>query len=545
MKWPKLIALSLFSFLSLGQPQSQVVFEWNEAEQGSGDTLRAVLTTRNFQDIASFQYTFTWDTTLLRPLGDALPGLDNLLINLLSGKMAFSWFSTGGITVSLEDYFVIAEVDFLAVNCRDAELRLSLAEDVFPLPEAHGSNGDRITIEAIGGRYGLFSPELILADTLFLCEGAEGTLTGQNCPDCDWQWNTGQTTLSVPIIGDAWYGVIATSGAGCIFLDSVRTEYIPSAPLSLPADTVFCAGDSIQLSAPEAGASYLWSTGDTTSALWLKSGGRYALTVTEENGCVRRGATQASLRAPPAAGLFADPETICLGDTLALIPSGGYYYELLDSTGRMFAEDSVHFSITPRQTARWQAVAFGKCGRDTAEVQVTVISPKGSAGRDTCIGKGESLELAASGGAYYRWLPGEYDVSDPNISNPLTTPTDSAFYIVEISDTNGCRLIDSVLVAVADTPEAFLKPVNLLTPNGDGLNDAFEIAQLEKFAHNKLMIFNRWGKLLYEKENYQKDEERWKGTYQEKTLPAGMYFYVLEVNDFVFKQSLMILKNNE
>jgi gliding motility-associated-like protein len=70
------------------------------------------------------------------------------------------------------------------------------------------------------------------------------------------------------------------------------------------------------------------------------------------------------------------------------------------------------------------------------------------------------------------------------------------------------------------------------SPNGDGVNDAFEILGLEDYPDNKLSIFNRWGHQVFEAENYQND---WNGTAQEKMklgrgyLPKGTYFFVLDL----------------
>ncbi len=63
---------------------------------------------------------------------------------------------------------------------------------------------------------------------------------------------------------------------------------------------------------------------------------------------------------------------------------------------------------------------------------------------------------------------------------------------------------------------------NAITPNNDGFNDQFEIKGLNKFTSNRITIFNRWGDILLEADNYQNDWEA-------KDLVAGTYFYILEV----------------
>ena len=64
-----------------------------------------------------------------------------------------------------------------------------------------------------------------------------------------------------------------------------------------------------------------------------------------------------------------------------------------------------------------------------------------------------------------------------------------------------------------------------LSPNGDGVNDLFKTQGSEAFPNSNLLIFNRWGNEVYNKEGYLID---WDGTWNNKHLPDGTYFYVLE-----------------
>lgn len=63
---------------------------------------------------------------------------------------------------------------------------------------------------------------------------------------------------------------------------------------------------------------------------------------------------------------------------------------------------------------------------------------------------------------------------------------------------------------------------NVFTPNGDGLNDTFEIPGLELFEANELTIVNRWGGTVYDKKGYKND---WAAT----GLNEGTYYYLLKV----------------
>lgn len=77
---------------------------------------------------------------------------------------------------------------------------------------------------------------------------------------------------------------------------------------------------------------------------------------------------------------------------------------------------------------------------------------------------------------------------------------------------------------------------NIFTPNGDGFNDFLTINGItnSEFSDSKLQVYNRWGNLVYEQTAYQND---WDGTATNglvingsKKLPAGTYFYTLDLN---------------
>lgn len=94
----------------------------------------------------------------------------------------------------------------------------------------------------------------------------------------------------------------------------------------------------------------------------------------------------------------------------------------------------------------------------------------------------------------------------------------------EVCTPNGCD-IATVYVFIECTDIVIFTAVS---PNADGQNDEFFIAGIEDFPEAELQIFNRWGNKVFETRNYKND---WKGTYKDKDLPDGTYFYFLQLND--------------
>ncbi|HPH82871.1 MAG TPA: gliding motility-associated C-terminal domain-containing protein, partial [Flavobacteriales bacterium] len=79
---------------------------------------------------------------------------------------------------------------------------------------------------------------------------------------------------------------------------------------------------------------------------------------------------------------------------------------------------------------------------------------------------------------------------------------------------------------------------NAISPDGDGINDYLKIPFLSGFPGNKVVIYNRWGKKVYEGDDYKND---WNGD----DLPAGTYFYVVNAPNMKseLKGSVTILRN--
>ena len=101
-----------------------------------------------------------------------------------------------------------------------------------------------------------------------------------------------------------------------------------------------------------------------------------------------------------------------------------------------------------------------------------------------------------------------------------------------------CEPRDSFIYALVNSAGSDTTMVNIdiicddvvvfsgFSPNDDGKNDAFTILGLEKYQASKLLVFNRWGNQVFEATDYKND---WKGTFDNKILPDGTYFWILDL----------------
>ncbi len=97
----------------------------------------------------------------------------------------------------------------------------------------------------------------------------------------------------------------------------------------------------------------------------------------------------------------------------------------------------------------------------------------------------------------------------------------SDYYTYAICNEHGC---DTALVQVYVLCDELLIFTGV-SPNDDGINDVFYIQGVDGFPENELIIFNRWGNEVYRKQGYLND---WSGTYKDKLLPDGTYFYIFK-----------------
>lgn len=124
---------------------------------------------------------------------------------------------------------------------------------------------------------------------------------------------------------------------------------------------------------------------------------------------------------------------------------------------------------------------------------------------------GTQVTLTANGAEEYTWSGPGITTTNENDSSVVVTVTEDQRYQL-IYTTEGCSDTTSVLLRLAPPRIVY----NVITPNNDGKNDMFS-ARVSPAAID-LQVFNRWGRKVYEKTNYQQD---WKGD----DLPAGVYYY--------------------
>ncbi len=119
----------------------------------------------------------------------------------------------------------------------------------------------------------------------------------------------------------------------------------------------------------------------------------------------------------------------------------------------------------------------------------------------------------------YRW-------SDNSTGNTLSDIT-AGFYSLTVRDLNGCMVRDSVIVDPEN--ESCLIIPNAISPNGDLINDEWNIDNIDLYPEAEVKIFNRWGLNIWKSaKGY---PQPWDGRRNGKGLPIDSYHYIIDLHN--------------
>jgi len=181
-------------------------------------------------------------------------------------------------------------------------------------------------------------------------------------------------------------------------------------------------------------------------------------------------------------------------------------------------------------------------GCDTAVDKITirfVPPPTVNAGGDLSVIRGQFITLnptVSDDNVQYRWTP-SVNLSSDTVKNPVVKGVQDQTYTLRVIDSRGCVSEDQVFVKVLDP----IIIANTFTPNGDGINDTWNIPALLKYPEVTVDVYTRWGEKVFHSSGY---GTPWDGTYQNKQLPVGVYYYIINTrfNNLVFSGNVTIVR---
>jgi gliding motility-associated-like protein len=389
-----------------------------------------------------------------------------------------------------------------------------------------GSDTAQVTVPVVN-----FAIQVSPDDTI--CLGNSTLLTASGGITYQWTPATGLSNpdianpIATPMVNTV-YTVTVTGPQNCILQDSVRIQVDIFPATNAGPDVTICNGSSVQLQA-SGGSFFTWSpplglNNPNIPNPTASPADTISYIVTGTNSCGLDFDT-VNVNVKTVITSAGPDTTLCPGESAVLFADGGVSY-LWTPSAYLDDADAQFPVCTPEGTISYSVLITDSLGCTASDtVQIFLFPPQyPSAGPDLVVEFGESETLTATGGSgNYLWSPPTF-LSCTFCPNPTVTPEQTQGYTLNLTDSNNCSFSDTVTVFV---PGDIWVP-NVFTPGDvNGLNDFF-LSLGRDIARAELMIFNRWGELLFRSEdkNY-----GWDGTYRGKICPVGLYVWKINYQD--------------
>ncbi|WP_347160281.1 ice-binding family protein [Pontibacter chitinilyticus] len=400
-----------------------------------------------------------------------------------------------------------------------------------------------------------------------VCAGTEATFIADAVADAaaytwtvpaGWTIVSGQDTRTVVVkAGDAGGNLSVTVNNGC---SNSEAAVLPVTVATKPAkptiigDASGCAGSTLTYSiGAVAGATeYTWAvptgwaitSGQHTPTIIVQTGstaGDVSVVVTNKCGDGEAAALAVKgITAPATPGSITGNSTVCLGSnedliyTFANAETGATYTWTLPTGWTLVSgQGTAKVTVRAAGTAGGNITVTGanSCGTSNAStIAVTITAPPAAAGpikdnSNVCDGLVYSID-AVPGATSYTWtVSSGFTITagqgTTSIKVTASSPTAKG-QVTVVANTGSCASPQTSAAMDAALADGQLNFPKAFSPNGDRINDTWEVANLLKFPNNEVIIFNRWGSEVYRQKNYKND---WNGN----KLEQGTYFYKVSV----------------
>ncbi|MCA6364215.1 MAG: gliding motility-associated C-terminal domain-containing protein [Bacteroidetes bacterium] len=347
-------------------------------------------------------------------------------------------------------------------------------------------------------------PQPNLGSDTTICIGPVNLLLDAGNSGNSYLWNTGATTQTLAVNAPGIYSV--TVSAGPNGLCSVQDTIVITQPAQpdLGGDTTLCANQSLLLDPGVTGTQYNWSTGATTPTITVNTAGLYSVQIINPP-CTLSSSMNLNITPLPIVNLGADT-TLCPGDSILLNaqnPGAMFLWSNAANTQSITTATAGNYAVT---------VTAQNCSNsDTININTSAALTFDET--ISLCGSFNALILdAGNPGAGFLWNTGE-NTQTISIEQPGT-------YWVTVN-APPCVLTDTIEI-IGNIGEAAVYIPNSFSPNGDGLNDNFS-GYGESFTSFRLLIFNRWGELIFETT----DPAGWDGNFNGTKVTDDVYVYKL------------------
>lgn len=149
----------------------------------------------------------------------------------------------------------------------------------------------------------------------------------------------------------------------------------------------------------------------------------------------------------------------------------------------------------------------------------TIVSDRGNV-----VDKGLTVRLTASGGTHYQWETANGIIGSTGNAELIVRPQINTIYKVTVSNDGACSSIAEFSITVNDNYN-LVTAANLVSPNGDGVNDYWIIKNIDLYPESTVRVFDRTGRVIFSKKGYNND---WDGKVAGSSLKEDTYYYIID-----------------
>ncbi len=335
------------------------------------------------------------------------------------------------------------------------------------------------------------------------------------------------------LAGNTLYHLVARDSSGKTYTGTApisQPKEIKLSPSITPAECNVFSETGVIITRASGGTpdyTYLWGDGFTEADRTEIGPGRYTLRITDANNCTLNDTFFVDSHVTVEAYAGVDT-TICYGTSIQLDGQGGHTasWSPVDFLSNPDIANPMAEQVTETTsyilTITEENSPYGCFNIDTVTIGVYPLTGL-EVTMDTFVVNGTSIQLEATGGPFsdYRWEPST-GLDNSTIPDPVATPQISTRYTVYALNDYGCEESDSIYLEVIDDIMAY----NVFSPNGDGINDYFDIKNADRFPEVIVEVYNRWGDQFFSSKGYD-DGKRWDGNARGNPAPMGTYYYVI------------------
>ena len=161
-----------------------------------------------------------------------------------------------------------------------------------------------------------------------------------------------------------------------------------------------------------------------------------------------------------------DDISICQGNSVQLNASGANSYSWSPAAG-LSGTTIANPIASPTTTTRYYVTGTQASGCTSSDNVLVTVNPKPvvNVTNDTLVCENSSVQLLASGGATYSWIPST-GLNNSGIPNPVANATATTKYIVNVTSVDGCSAKDSVQLSVRKPGQFTVSPSTGVCING-------------------------------------------------------------------------------